>query len=60
VRYLRDEVLAAYLADNVKARELKPDGTYVRVRPAPGAASVSAQVALLGLRGTHGGVAGVV
>jgi polyphosphate kinase len=27
---LRDEILAAYLADNVKARLLQPDGEYVR------------------------------
>jgi len=27
---LRDEVLAAYLADNVKARLLQPDGSYTR------------------------------
>jgi polyphosphate kinase len=31
IRRLRDEVLALYLADNVKARELLSDGTYVRV-----------------------------
>jgi polyphosphate kinase len=30
VRRLRDEVLALYLADNVKARELLSDGQYVR------------------------------
>jgi polyphosphate kinase len=35
-RYLKDVVLAAYLRDNAKARELRPDGSYVRVRPAPG------------------------
>jgi polyphosphate kinase len=29
--YLRDEVLQAYLRDNVNARELKPDGAYERV-----------------------------
>src|SRR5258708_36355271 len=28
---LRDELLAAYLADNTKARLLQPDGEYVRV-----------------------------
>jgi polyphosphate kinase len=28
---LREEILAAYLADNVKARVLQPDGEYVRV-----------------------------
>jgi polyphosphate kinase len=29
---VRDEILAAYLADTVKARLLRPDGSYVRVR----------------------------
>ena len=33
---LKEVVLAAYLRDNVKARRLLPDGTYERVRPAPG------------------------
>jgi polyphosphate kinase len=27
---LREEILAAYLADNTKARLLQPDGEYVR------------------------------
>jgi polyphosphate kinase len=35
VRYLRDHVLATYLADSVKARRLRADGTYERVKPAP-------------------------
>jgi polyphosphate kinase len=35
VRHLRDEVLAIYLADNVKARRMLPDGTYARVQPGP-------------------------
>jgi polyphosphate kinase len=30
VRFLHDEVLAIYLADVVKARHMKPDGTYDR------------------------------
>jgi polyphosphate kinase len=30
---IRDEILAAYLADNAKARILRPDGTYVSARP---------------------------
>ena len=30
---LKQDVLSAYLADNVKTRVLKSDGTYVRVRP---------------------------
>ena len=31
--YLKNEYLAAYLRDNVKARELQPDGYYKRVTP---------------------------
>ncbi len=30
--YLKDTVLASYLRDNVNARELRADGTYVRVK----------------------------
>ena len=33
---LKDTVLAGYLKDNVNARELRADGTYVRVKPAEG------------------------
>jgi polyphosphate kinase len=33
VRYLREEVLETYLRDNVKARLMMPDGTYVRTQP---------------------------
>lgn len=35
-RYLKDEVLGAYLRDNVQARELLPDGSYLRVLPNDG------------------------
>ncbi len=35
VRHLRDEVLATYMADNVKARRMLPDGAYARVQPGP-------------------------
>lgn len=42
-RYLKDVVLSTYLRDNVKARELLPDGTYVRVRSAPGAEPFDSQ-----------------
>lgn len=34
--YLKNVLLAAYLRDNVKARELKPDGSYVKIPMAPG------------------------
>jgi polyphosphate kinase len=30
IRHLRDEVLATYLADTVKARHMQPNGNYVR------------------------------
>jgi polyphosphate kinase len=34
--YLKNVLLGAYLRDNVKARELQPDGSYAKVGPAPG------------------------
>lgn len=43
VNVVREEILAAYLADNVKARAMNPDGTYVRVQPDDGAMPVNAQ-----------------
>ena len=46
---LIDEVLAISLADNVKARELQPDGTYQRVKPAAGAAPLRSQQRFLDL-----------
>ena len=36
LHYLRDVLLAAYLRDNVKARELQPDGSYARIQREPG------------------------
>jgi polyphosphate kinase len=35
-QYLKEKVLEAYLKDNVNARELKPDGSYVRIKPLEG------------------------
>jgi polyphosphate kinase len=32
-KYLKEDVLEVYLRDNVNARELQPDGSYVRVYP---------------------------
>lgn len=43
IRHLRDEVLATYLADNVKARRLRPDGGYERVQPVAGQPVVNSQ-----------------
>jgi len=47
LRHLRDEVLQSYLDDNVRAREMQPDGSYVRLRPADGAPAVDSQLAPL-------------
>jgi polyphosphate kinase len=43
-RYLKDVLLAAYLRDNVKARELRPDGSYRRSHVPPGEDPFSAQL----------------
>ncbi|MFO0880498.1 MAG: polyphosphate kinase 1 [Gemmataceae bacterium] len=46
---LINEILGTSLADNVKARELLPDGTYRRVEPAPGQPRVRSQERFLEL-----------
>jgi polyphosphate kinase len=50
VRHLRDNVLAVYLEDNVKARQVQADGTYSRVKPKEGAESIDSQARLIGRR----------
>jgi polyphosphate kinase len=47
VRHLRDVVLATYLADDVRARRMRPDGSYERVRRLEGEPGVDAQLRLL-------------
>jgi polyphosphate kinase len=47
IRHLRDEVLATYLADNVKARWLRADGTYAQRQAAAGEMRISSQAAFL-------------
>jgi polyphosphate kinase len=47
IKRLRYEILGAYLADNVKARIMQPDGSYVRLVPAEGEARMNAQELLL-------------
>ncbi|MEK6608701.1 MAG: polyphosphate kinase 1 [Myxococcota bacterium] len=42
-RYVRDVVLAAGLADNVKSWTLLPDGTYARSQRSPGAPALRSQ-----------------
>jgi polyphosphate kinase len=38
-----DRILAVVLSDNVKARELEPDGTYRRIKPKPGEPVIRSQ-----------------
>ena len=47
IRQLRDQVLAVYLADNVKARQMNADGTYSRLTPESGE-FLDSQLQLLG------------
>ncbi|HEV2690955.1 MAG TPA: polyphosphate kinase 1 [Bryobacteraceae bacterium] len=44
---VRDEILAAYLSDTMKARRMLPDGTYVRRKPGPGKRAMNAQESLI-------------
>ena len=43
MRHLRDKVLATYLADNVQARVMNPDGSYTRIVPPEGAKNLNSQ-----------------
>lgn len=45
--YLKNVLLASYLRDNVKARELQPDGSYLTVPRAPGEEQFSSQTFFL-------------
>jgi polyphosphate kinase len=47
VRQLRDQILATYLADNLRARLMLPDGTYKRLAPENGAAPLDSQAELI-------------
>lgn len=49
IRYLHDEVLETYLADNVKARRMMPNGTYERVQRGPKEKPMNSQAWLVNL-----------
>ena len=50
IQRIRDEVLGVYLADNVKARRMLPNGTYVRRASTDGKKHVNSQEWLLARR----------
>ena len=45
------DILEVHLADNVKARMLRADGSYVRVQPAHGEKKMSSQLWMIKHRG---------
>jgi len=47
----RDEILAEYLVDNVKARRMMPDGSYKRAARGDGQVALNSQEILLGIGG---------
>jgi polyphosphate kinase len=47
VRLIRDKILSVYLADNVKARVMLTDGTYIRAQRPKGAKAINSQAVLL-------------
>ncbi len=56
VRHLREEVLETYLHDNVRAREMRADGSYVRSAPREGEAALDSHAAQVATRAfRHGG-----
>ena len=50
IRYLRDDVLDTYLKDNLKARLMRPDGSYVRPKLDTDTDPLNSQVWLLNQR----------
>ncbi|MBL8212032.1 MAG: polyphosphate kinase 1 [Bryobacterales bacterium] len=54
VRFVRDRVLGVYLADNAKAREMQPDGTYRRIQPGKSEKPVHSQMLLLDRKRNNG------
>jgi polyphosphate kinase len=48
-----NQILAIVLSDNVKARELLPDGTYRRVKPRPGEPIIRSQIQFQNLAREH-------
>ena len=54
IRHLRDRVLEIYLADNVKARIMQPDGSYVRKMREDDEEAINSQEVLLRRRSANG------
>jgi polyphosphate kinase len=48
-----DRIIAVVLSDNVKARELLPDGSYVRLKPKPGEPAIRSQTEFQNMAREH-------
>ncbi|MGC8640222.1 MAG: polyphosphate kinase 1 [Isosphaeraceae bacterium] len=48
-----DRILAIVLSDNVKARELQPDGTYRRIKPKPDQPAIRSQIVFQNMAREH-------
>jgi polyphosphate kinase len=44
INYIRQGMFAIYLSDNMRARVMKPDGTYVRLKPPSESKAVDVQL----------------
>ena len=42
-QHIKADILDISLRDNMKARQLQPEGFYTRLRPAPGDAEIDSQ-----------------
>ncbi|MBI9044331.1 MAG: polyphosphate kinase 1 [Anaerolineaceae bacterium] len=51
IGYIRRQLLNVYLADNLKSRHMKSDGSFVRIEPAKGSERISTQDWLLNYHG---------
>ena len=47
IRYIRDDILETYLVDNLKARLMQSDGSYLRLTPKDGEVQINTQEYLL-------------
>jgi polyphosphate kinase len=53
VHRIREDILAVYFGDNVKARELRADGSYARVSAGSGSTRLNAQEWFIAHRGEN-------
>ncbi len=50
IRNIRNDILETYLVDNLKARLMQPDGSYLRSTPEKGQVQINTQEHLLSQR----------